>query len=125
MKRYFNYIIGALASLFICLALTSKQESFFQEDTATALTEWLNEKAIAEKKPLDYFLVTSVAFDQEQAKVVGGQQQKSLSFSYVCTVINKIPGAKVGDTFSGKGNVKFVTNSQGRWVLHHFYMKPS
>lgn len=119
MKRYLNHLVGLFALLFICLALTSKPTCNFQDDISTAVTEQLNENAIASGLDMNYFLVRSVAFLTENSKQIADQQQKELTFSFTYEVIESNKNQKKGDVVTGKGQVLFVTDSYDHWHLHH------
>ncbi|AUD05335.1 hypothetical protein [Spirosoma pollinicola] len=123
MKRYLNHVIGLLALIFICQALSSRPTGNFQDDTNIAITQQLTKKAALLKFNRNYFMVKSVAFLTESNRQIAGQQQKGLTFCCSYETVKSNALYKAGDSMTGKDKALFVTDNHDHWHLHRITVK--
>ena len=92
MKRV-NQLVGLLLIItFVGSAWCSAIKGMLTQQTATGLTAELNRVARMKDVPMNYFQVQTITFEQENKRIIGDQQQRELSFSYSCQVVEPANG---------------------------------
>ena len=125
MKSLTN-LCFVLALVLLATGFTSPpdSETIFTAETGTVITRTINEEAQRSGLEMNYFTVSSVAFDSQKEETIGGQRQNVLTFSYVCKVVNANKFYREGDSFRGRGTVRFINSTGSQWVLHDYTITP-